>query len=555
MRRRHRVPARLGLAQQLLLLQVLVVTLTVAVGAGVALVSVQHLVTSAAGDRVLAVAETVAADPDVAAGLTSPDPAAALAPLAERVRAETQTSFVVVMAPDRTRYSHPDPAQVGGRFLGTIEPALAGRSLVEEYTGTLGPSVRSVVPVYDDGGALVGLVAVGVTTDRVGAAFARNLPLLAGATSLALAMAIAGSLLIARRVRRQTLGMAPQEITRLYLHHDAVLHAVREGLLVVDAQRRLVLANDEAARLLDLPAGAEGRPVTELALSGSLTRLLTGGTRARDEVHLAGERLLVVNQVPAGADRRDGRDLGTVTTLRDSSELKLLTDELSAVRSLADSLRAQAHESDNRLHTIIIMIEMGHVEDALRFATAQVRASQELTDRLVARVEDPALVALLLGKAADAHERSVELTVTEETALHTRSVATEDLLTVVGNLVDNAIDATLGQPPPRRVEVTVREQPGTLVVRVRDNGPGVPPQARERVFDPGWSTKSPAGRLAGRGIGLALVRRVATRLGGTAEVGFDGGAVFTVRLPIPRAPREPAPGGDAVVAPVGSPRR
>jgi two-component system, CitB family, sensor kinase len=520
--------ARRSLASQMLLLQVAVVSLAIAAGAAVAWLDARRDSAASARQHVLGVAETFARSPDVLAAVGGSDPARELQPLAESVRRATGVDFVVVMSREGVRYSHPNPAQVGGRFIGHTEPALAGRSFTETFTGTLGPSVRAVVPVPGDGQPVQGLVAVGITQAKVADELARQLPALLGMVALAFALAALGSLLASRRLQRYTHGLGPVELTRLYEHHDAVLHAMREGLLVLDTDRRLLLANDEAARLLGLGPDAEGRPAGELEVPGPLGELLVSGRSVTDELHLTTDAVVVVNQAPV---TRRGRAFGTVVTLRDHTELQALTGELDSVRGLAESLKSQAHESANRLHAVVTLIELGRPDAAVEFATAELAAAQRLADQLLAVVEEPVLVALLLGKAAEAQERDVELVVTDNTAVRATLIDPRDLVTMVGNLIDNAIDAALAAPPPRRVTVTVRQDETELLVRVADTGPGLDPAGLEQAFTRGWSTK-PVGRPHGRGLGLALVRQVVARHDGTVAVANDGGAVFTIRLPL-----------------------
>ncbi|MBC6462848.1 sensor histidine kinase [Actinomadura sp. HBU206391] len=520
---------RLRLATQLFLLQVLVVGLMVAAGTVLALVDAQLDARADARRRVLDVSQTFAASPEVVAALRAPDPASRLQPLAESIRRGTGVDFVVVMSTGRVRYSHPDPAQIGRSFIGHVGPALAGRPLTETYRGTLGPSIRAVVPVFGPDRRVRGMVAIGITTTRVSEQLARRIPGIIGVSALGFALAAVGALLVSRRLRRQTLGLGPEEITRMYEHHDAVLHSVREGILVLDRDRRLLLANDEAVRLIDLPPGAEGRPAAGLEVPRPLRELLASGRTVTDEIHLTDDRVLVVDQLPA---TRDGRSLGTVTTLRDHTELEALTGELDSMRGFAEALRAQAHEAANRLHTVITLVELGRADEAVRFATAELATAQQLTDRLLGAVREPVLAALLLGKAAQANERGVELSITDDTAMAGTAVQPRDLVTVVGNLVDNAIEAALAAPPPRRVIVTVHEHTGALVVRVSDTGAGLDPAKVHDAFTRGWSTKATE-RLQGRGLGLGLVHQVVRRYDGAIEVGRDTGAVFTVRLPIP----------------------
>jgi two-component system, CitB family, sensor kinase len=524
--------ARRSLASQMLLLQVAVVALAVAGAAALAWLDARRDSAESARQRALGVAETFAHTPDVLAALRAEDPAARLQPMAESVRRATGVDFVVVMRPDRMRYSHPNPSLIGGRFIGTIEPALAGRPFTETFTGTLGPSVRAVVPVPGDGRPVEGLVAVGITQAKISSELSRQVPALLSLVALFLGLAAFASLLVSRRMQRFTHGLNPVELTRLYEHHDAVLHAMREGLLVLDRDRRLLLVNDEGARLLGLGPEAEGRLAAELGVAGDLGEILTSGRDVHDEIHLTTEAVVVVNQAPV---HRRRHAFGTVVTLRDHTELQALTGELDSVRSLAELLKSQAHESANRLHSVVTLIELGRPEAAVEFATTELVAAQRLTDQLLGAVEEPVLVALLLGKAAEAADRGVDLVVTDDSVVRATPIDPRDLVTVVGNLIDNAVDAALAAPAPRRVTVTVRQDERELVVRLADTGPGLHRDLVEQAFHRGWTTKAASGqqRPHGRGLGLALVRQVVDRYAGSIEVANDGGAVFTVRLTLP----------------------
>jgi sensor histidine kinase regulating citrate/malate metabolism len=246
----------------------------------------------------------------------------------------------------------------------------------------------------------------------------------------------------------------------------------------------------------------------------------------KDEVHLTGDRVLLVNQDPV---LFEGREIAVVTTLRDHTELRNVTGELDSMRQFTDSLRAQSHESANRLHTVITMVELGHTEEAVSFATAELAFSQHLVDRLTTSLQEPALAALLLGKVNQAAERGIDLTVTDDSALATADPLTaRELVTLVGNLVDNAIDAAGTDTGDERpwVEVTVRSDDGGIDVRVADSGPGMSPEALERATARGYSTKSDH-----QGLGLALVMQVVTRHHGSIDTEMSYGSVVLVHIP------------------------
>jgi len=517
------------LARQLLVLQAAGILLLGGLAATAVALDARRDETSDTGAVVRAVAHSTATDPVVVGALraTSPPmrPDSAVQARAESVRRATGADFVVVMTTGGIRLSHPTPEQVGRHYIGTIDPALEGRTLTETYTGTLGPSVRAVVPVLDDG-EVIGLVSVGITVTRIGSRVRDEILQITLIAALALLLATLGAWGISRRLRRQTHGLGAVEITRLYESWDAVLHSLREGLLVLDLDGRLVLANDEAKRLLHLDDDAPGREVAALGLPPALVRRVRGAASASDEIYVVGEHTVVLNQQ---ASLWEGRRIGTVVTLRDQSDLQALGGQVASLQGFADSLRAQTHESSNQLHTVVALVELGRYEEAVDYATAGLRASQELTDRLMASIGEPVLAALLLGKVAQAAERGVELRVAEDSELAASSYDPSDLVTLCGNLVDNAVDAAVLTEAPHRVEVTIRPDGPDLLVRVHDTGPGMDEETLHRAVQRGWSTKEQGEH--GRGLGLALVNQVVRRHGGRMHVIADGGTTFEVRLP------------------------
>ncbi|EAP96988.1 putative two-component sensor kinase [Janibacter sp. HTCC2649] len=536
-------PSRWSVATQTFVLQVGVALLVVAVGLVAAYVQARRAQTQEATSRAMSVARTVASTPEVVDALTAapvaPSSTSPVQEFAEEVRKATQTDFVVVMTPSAVRLSHPDPRQVGQRFLGHIDDALHGGEVVEDYTGTLGPSRRVVVPVDSDAGQVVGLVSVGIKRTELSKAVQAQLPALLVAGGAAALLSGIGTGLVSRRTRRQTLGLGEAQLREMYEYYDAVLHAVTEGLLLVDDKGRLQLANDEAVRLLGLPEGATGRPLAELGLAPALTAALSDGERREDELHVTEARVLVLGTAPA---MWEGRRLGTVATLRDRTDLEHLTGELDSARGITEALRSQAHESANRIHTIVSLIELGHTDRALEFATDELAVTQQLADDVVAAVTEPALAALLVGKSAQASERGIDLRIAPGAEWPSGAVPVRDVVTIVGNLIDNAFDAvTTGvSGAERRVDVDARVErssdPGSdsLILEVADSGPGLPEDTVDLVFRRGFSTKG-EGSAGRRGIGLALVAQTIDRLGGSLEVTGPPGARFAVRLPLTAA--------------------
>ncbi|HET8606426.1 MAG TPA: ATP-binding protein, partial [Gaiellaceae bacterium] len=343
---------------------------------------------------------------------------------------------------------------------------------------------------------------------------------------LGLGLGVLGSVLLAGRIKRQTFGLEPREIAALLEQREAVLHGIREGTIATDRAGRVTLVNDEARRLLSLDGDPVGRNLTEIVPRGHVREVMAGHVAAQDQVVLVDDRVLVVNRMPVSVR---GKEVGAVVTLRDRTELESLVRELDDVRSLADALRAQEHEFAHRLHVVAGLIEVGRHEEAVGFIRQSALVHQSLVASIVDRVGNPILLGLLLGKAAVASERGVELRIAPETALPEDVPYVRDLVTVVGNLVDNALDsvAPLGDG---FVEVAILAEPDGVVVRVHDSGPGVDPALVDEIFRDGFTTKVATGG-GRRGLGLALVSQAARRRGGQVAVENEGGAVFTVRLP------------------------
>lgn len=516
------------LVRQLLVLQVVTVLLTVGGLAALGVWGARAAADDGAAALTLATAQATAVDPAVVAALSAPDPSATLQPLTQQIQLQTGTAFVVVMTVDGIRFSHADPARIGERYIGTIAPAAAGGTVSETYVGTLGPSVRSVVPVRAGDGRVVGLVAVGQLTTRIGDQVVAWLPAIIGTAAGAAVLGAALAWLLARRVRRQTLGLEPEEIAAAYAHHDAVLHAVREGLLVVDPEGRVVVVNAEARALLGLPSGPlQGRGLAELGVDPAVREIVGQHGEVRDALALAGERVLLVNRTPAGPAAGAGT---AVVTLRDRTELAAAVRERDDARGRAEAMAGQAHEFANRMQTVLTLVQLGSTDDALHAGSAAVRGARGPVDDVA--VGDPVLAAVLADKGWAATDRGVELRVDDDT--EPGPWTPDDLLTILGNLLDNALDAVAAVPAgQRRICVTLADGPDGRTMEVRDTGPGIPESARTEVFTRGWSTKQAApGRP--RGIGLALVARVVTRLGGTVDVtGADPGTCMRVHLPRP----------------------
>ncbi|WP_270353634.1 sensor histidine kinase [Microbacterium testaceum] len=479
------------------------------------------------------VAETIAHEPDVAQ-LAAVGDSGTLQPMVEQILAEADVSFVTIMTPDGIRLTHRNRSEIGDPYLGSRDEALAGRTFTEVYEGTLGPSVRTIAPIRQDGseeGPIVALVSVGVTLGAVQQDIAARAPLIVLASAAIVGMGVLGALYVRRSARRVTGSYTPTELSRLVESYETVLHSLREGLVVTDRSGRIVLYNDEAADLLGLPPATSGQVSLDpraVDMDAGLAEAIATGRRMVEETVVTGDRVLLVNQEEArDLNGRRAPQRGRVMTLRDRSELQALLGELEGVRTLSDTLRSQTHEHGNRLHALLALLELGRTDEARRLIVASTGERQELADRLVSD-DDATVVALLLGKLDDAAERGVRLDIDVAEPTPALPLAAAEAVTVVGNLVDNALDAAAAGAEPRWVRATLRDGGDDVVIEIADSGPGFDPT----LVDPfafGASTKT-AHAPGGRGVGLTLVRDIVATRGGTLQV---TDAPTTVRVFLP----------------------
>jgi len=526
-------------ATRMLVVQVATQIAVVAVCTGIfAWLGVQQL-KAEADSSALNIARSVAEAPDVRSLVTAfsadpgtPDAAelrdGELQRYAADVTGRTRGLFVVITDDHGIRLAHPDPDRLGEVVSTSFADALAGREVVTWETGTLGESARAKVPIYPpDGGAPVGEVSVGFERASV----FDDLPTLIGGIAAAVALAVAigavVALLMRRRLERLTLGVQPEELVALVQTQTAVLEGADEGVLALDDAGVVRVCTATAERLLGV-TGAVGRPLADLGLAPAVTAALTGGG-ASSGLPL-GDRVVFIDVRPV---RRGARALGRVAVLRDRTDVMALSGRLDSVRAMGDALRVQRHENANRLHAAVGLLDAGRVEEARAFLADLVdRGSVDWAVPGIELVGDAMLQSFLGAKALAARERGVALRVADDTFSSAPIDDVEDVVAVLGNLIDNAVTAAAAAPAPRSVEVSVLDDGDAVVLTVADSGPGI--ADGEAIFAPRERDDDPDA-VHGLGIGLPLSREFARRRGGEVWVvdagGADHGAIVAARLP------------------------
>ncbi|OBK67387.1 histidine kinase [Mycobacterium colombiense] len=538
------------LATQVMLLQLVIVTLTLIVAFGLFAAFNRARLDSQYHVHATDIARVVASSPTVVTNIArydgvplTPTPQLidelATGPIqgvASRVQERTHVLFVVIANVDGIRVADPERDRLGRHISADIAAPLGGQEMAAHDDTVLGRAIVAKIPIFEPGtNRVLGVVVVGLSTKAFDEQFSKNLRVLAAMAGALLVIAIAGSAVLARRWRGLTLGLRPAEITGLVRTQAAVLQGIGEGVLAADTSGYTTFVNDEACRLLEI-ANKTGRPIDQIGLTPRILDVFEAADSA-PVLASVGERIVVVSARPVS---REGRALGTVLVVRDRTDVESLTRQLDAVQVMSTVLRAQRHEFANRLHLLNGLLQGGHVDEGLQYLE-EILGSGPLGSALpgIEAIRDAYLQAFLAAKGAAAREAGVTLTIGENTWVSGRLGLPVDVTTVVGNLLDNAIDAArTGGNDVKEVEVELLQNGSTLHITVADSGDGVAPDFVDHLFTEGTTTKPDSGIPGGRGIGLALSRQISRALGGDLWLASAGdaelrlrGAEFIARLP------------------------
>lgn len=485
------------------------------------------------GMRALHVAEAVAEIPDIISAFSTPEPWKIIQPIVEEIRSKTGAEYIVVGNHEGIRYSHPIPERIGKEMVGGDNgPVLAGRAIISEAVGSLGPAIRGKVPIFDEKGNVIGIVSVGFLMEDIRKIIADYGKKIIWMGVLTLMIGAFGAILIARNVKKSIWGLEPAEIGALYQEKQAILESIIEGIIAVDAEGSITMMNQTAMRILDIPLDAKiaGLPILELIPNSRLMEVLKTGKSEYDQEILVNDQILIANRIPIFDHER--HVIGAVASFRNKSELYRITQELSQVKRYADALRAQTHEYSNKLYVISGLLQLESYQEAIELISKESDTQQNLIRFIMKEIPDPFIGGLLVGKFNRASELKVELVIDSESSFKDipEHIDREYLITIIGNLIDNAMEAVLpAEIKNKKVIVFLTDLGEELIIEVEDNGVGIPDSIADKIFELGFSTKE----QDNRGIGLALVKRAIQRLNGqiTYSSHSNKGTLFTVAIP------------------------
>lgn len=484
------------------------------------------------GQLAIQTAKTVSLLSSVEEAFELEDPSSVLQPLAEQVRNEVGAAFIVIANKDGIQYSHPYESEIGNNIKANdyYKAIVYGAYYISNSEGIIGPSLTSKAPIYreyDNYQQMIGVVTVGYLLKDIESAVMNNVFKVFGVSFLVLIIGLFGSILLARNIRKDTLGLEPQEISALYRERNAILLSIKEGIIAIDETGHITLMNKSAQIMLNLSEQYLHQHIKHVFSEIDMISILkTGKYIINEEVMLQG-KVFILNCTPVIEDERI---VGVVSTFRDKTELIHIINTLSEVKQYSEWLRAQTHEYTNKLYALSGLLQLEYFEEAVEMIQQESHIHKNQNRIIFDQIRDSKLQAILLGKISKASELKINFTIDANTSIEQtpKYISISQLITIVGNLIDNAFDA-VSQQNVREVSFFAIDMGRDLIIEVSDNGSGIQEEYLEKIFEKGFSTK----KANGRGYGLTNVKDVVIELDGTiqAENKKDSGAIFTVYIP------------------------
>lgn len=486
------------------------------------------------GERALSVAESVAQIPELQMAFASDHPEMSIQSIVTPIQEATGAEFIVVGNQEEMRYAHPNPELIGEKMIGedNERALLYGESYVSQATGSLGSSLRAKVPVFLDR-EIVGVVSVGFLAEDIQSVVWNYSKEIIYVLLLISAFAVIGAILLALYIKNKLFGLEPEEIAYLLFQKEKILQSTHEGILAVDQKGTITMMNAAAESLIDEQDGVGNgyldQAIGQVLPFSEIPKVLQDGKSRYNREMMMGQYVVFVNIVPIYFEKTL---MGAVATFRNKTEIELLSKELTRVQRYANALRAQTHEFSNTLHTILGLLLLGKPEEAIDFIRIEKNVQQEWMKVLIEKVSDPLISGILIGKLNIASELKIDLSIHPESGLETRLTDSkrEALLTALGNLLENAIEAVKGQPPSRRkISIFFTDAGEDIIFEIEDSGAGVSAEHMKLIFEQGFSLK----KEANRGFGLTLTKQLVANVNGDIylEEGELGGACFVISVP------------------------
>ncbi|MFK9090315.1 ATP-binding protein [Bacillus salipaludis] len=482
------------------------------------------------GRMALEISKTVSLIPNIIDAFQTRDPSKTLQPLAEKIRKETGAEFVVIGNREGIRYSHPIKSMIGKKMKGgDNERALTrGEYYVSKAKGSLGPSLRGKSPIFNNQGEVIGIVSVGFLQEDIHQQIIKNVIKVLFVALFALLISFIGSMLLGRNIRKDTMGLEPYEIAALYKEKNAVLHAVKEGILAIDKEGNITMMNQPAKRLLHIQGSVRHMKVDGLFPSEYLHEVLRSGNPQFDKEMVWKDKTVIVNITPLFDEKGIG---GVVASFRDKTEIEQMLNTISEVKRYSEDLRAQTHEFTNKLYVLLGLLQLGENDQAIDMIQSETQALQFQNSIVFNQIKDTKVQAILFGKLGKASEKKIMFEIDSDSYLETlpAHIKLSNLIVILGNIIDNAFEAVFGLDSPT-VKFFATDIGSDIIFEIADNGKGISEEEIPCLFERGFTSKNGTEQ---RGYGLSNAEEAVFEMHGMIEVqsNQESGTVFTVYLP------------------------
>jgi sensor histidine kinase regulating citrate/malate metabolism len=483
-------------------------------------------------ERALAIANSIAAFPIIAELIESKDSHQEIQSIVEKIRFKTDAEFIVVGDSASRRLSHPDPNKIGQLMVGgdNLRALSYGEEYISRAIGTLGPSLRAKVPIFNSKNEIIGLISIGFLEKTL----AHETSILTSEIIVLvlelLLISIVSAILLARSFRKAIFGLEPKEIGLLFKERNAIIESMREGIIATDIDDNVKMLNKAAILTLNLSLEKSyvGMPIDELVPTVDFSSIVKTRSGLLDQEYEINDNIIIVNSIPIVME---DNVTGVVSSFRRQDQIDSLGKELSQLKEFSNLLRAQTHEYSNKLHTISGLIQLSAYDEAVQLISSETSGYQELLHLILRAIPDPIIAGCIIGKYNRAKELGIALELDSESNFTDvpSFINRHEIVTILGNIIDNAFESVLKKPPEKRkVCLSLIDVGHDLVIEIEDSGFGVPKESIDRIFDTGFSTSS--GQC--KGIGLGLVIKALNLLHGQVTISESalGGALFTVYI-------------------------
>lgn len=521
---------RMNLLTQMILLITIVLFVSIFLVSALFATMVRDMTERFLGQQAMTVAKLAAENEDIVEAFDREYPPVLIQPIAEHIRKMSGASYVVIGNREGIRYSHYDVNNIG-KLMGTSNEPVFQReeSVIYMGSGVSGPAVKAKTPIYNARGEVIGVSSVGYTLDDVSAKVEQYTTKITEIALVLLAVGCGGAVLIARRVKKLIFGLEPEEIAFIFKEKEATIESIRDAIVAVDLQGRVTSLNKRAREILKDLSLEFGKPVQSERIRKSIEEVIRNEKGKSNQNIAIGHHLYVMDVAPILMEEKAA---GAVMTIRTVSEIEQLTDEVSKIRSFSEHMRAQNHEYLNKLNTIYGLIRLQDYDKAMEMISEEVKERQDIISFLISSVKDPLIAACLLGKINRSKERKVHLAIDMDSNVTAipPGMDTRYVVTVLGNLIDNAMDAARERNGDHAVvKISFTDLGPDIIFEIDDNGPGVAEEMKSLIFQDGFTTK----QGENRGIGLHIVQNTLKVLQGSLHIDRSewGGARFTVVIP------------------------